>query len=84
MPLYIPLIAMIASFLLINKRKKKNNFLNKYIIFGFAFIILIFAEILLKFSGFSLMNFAIYFLSPVILSVALYLLLIKKTIYEKI
>jgi lipopolysaccharide export system permease protein len=84
MPLYIPLITMIASFLLINKRKRENNFLNKYIIFGFAFIILIFAEILLKYSGFSLMNFAIYFLSPVILSVALYLLLIKKTIYEKI
>ena len=84
MPLYIPLISIIASFLLIYKKEKKNNFLKKYIIFIFAFTILIFAEILLKFTGFSTINFMLYFLSPLILIVILYSLLAKNMISERI
>jgi len=84
MPLYIPLISIIASFLLIYKKEKKNNFLKKYIIFIFAFTILIFAEILLKFTGFSTINFMLYFLSPLILIIILYSLLAKNMISERI
>ena len=84
MPLYIPLISIIASFLLIYKKEKKNNFLKKYIIFILAFTILIFAEILLKFTGFSTINFMLYFLSPLILIVILYSLLAKNMISERI
>ena len=84
MPLYIPLISIIASFLLIYKKEKKNNFLKKYIIFIFAFTILIFAEILLKFTGFSTINFMLYFLSPLIFIVILYSLLAKNMISERI
>ena len=83
MPLYIPLISVITSFLLIYKKEKKFNYLKKYIIFSFAFIILIFAEILLKFSGFSLINLMLYSISPIILLLILYTFLIKNMSYRK-
>jgi lipopolysaccharide export system permease protein len=83
MPLYIPLISVICSFLLIYKEEKKNNFLKKYAVFISAFIILILAEILLKFSGFSLTNFTLYFISPLVLLMILYTSLKKKMMYEK-
>mgnify|MGYP001185755572 CR=1 FL=1 len=84
MPLYIPLLSLIASFLLIHKKEKKFNFLKKYYIFSTAFFILVCAEIFLKFSGFSLRNFIIYFFFPIFMSVILYLVLIKKMISKKI
>ena len=84
MPLYITLIAVITSFLLIRKKEKKNNFIKKYIIFTIAFIVLIFAEIFVKFSGHSLINFTLYFISPLILLCMLYFILASKMISEKI
>jgi len=84
MPLYIPLISVLASFLLIYKKEKKFNFLKKYTIFVFSFIILVFAEILLKYTGFSLRNFVIYFTTPLILLAILYSILAKKLISKKI
>jgi len=84
MPLYIPLVAVICSFLLFYKKEKKYNFIKKYIVFGFTFIVLILAEILLKYSGFSLKNFIIYFLSPFILFLIFYFILIKKMTSKRI
>ena len=82
MPLYIPLISIIASFMLIYQKEEKYNYLKKYIIFMFAFIILLFAEIVLKFTGFSSMNFVLYFATPLFLFVVLYALLIKNMTLE--
>ncbi|MDB9760353.1 LptF/LptG family permease [Pelagibacteraceae bacterium] len=84
MPLYIPLISTIASFLLIYKRERKYNFVKKYIVFSLAFIILILAEILLKYSGFSTANFMIYIFLPFFLFLILYYLLIKNMSTERI
>ena len=84
MPLYIPLISTIASFLLIYKKERKNNFIKKYLIFGIGFAVLILAEILLRYTGFSFLTFAFYFLLPIFLFISLYLLLIKNMISEKI
>jgi len=78
MPLYIPLISTIASFLLIYKKERKLNFIKKYIVFIFAFLVLIFAEIFVRFSGFSQINSALYFVSPLILLIILYSVLEKK------
>ena len=75
--------ALIASFLLIHKKEKKYNFLKKYIVFSCAFLILVFAETTLRYSGFSLINFAIYFFTPIIFLFFLYLLLVKKMIFER-
>ena len=77
MPLYIPLVSIIASFLLLYKKDKKRNFLRKYIIFIFAFIILVFAEITVRYTGFSNLILGLYFFSPVVLFIILYYLLNK-------
>jgi len=79
MPLYIPLISIITSFLLIYKKEGKNNHTKKYIIFIFSFIVLILAEILLRYTGFSITNFTLYIFTPLILLIILYTVLIKKT-----
>jgi lipopolysaccharide export system permease protein len=84
MPLYIPLISVISSYLLIYKKNIKYNFIRKYIVFIFAFIILIAGEILLRFSGFSITNFVLYFFSPLILLIILYTILLKKTMSERV
>ena len=84
MPIYIPLIAIVCSFLLISPRKKKYSFLNNYIYFLIGFVILVLAEILVRYSGFSKINTMLYFLFPVTLSMILYLILIKKLVFEKI
>ena len=82
-PLYIPLISIIASFLLIYKKEKKYNFLKKYMLFVFSFLILIFTEILLKYTGFSSVTTISYFILPIIISSFFYMYLIKKIITEK-
>jgi lipopolysaccharide export system permease protein len=82
-PLYIPLISIIVSFLLIYKKEKKYNFLNKYTLFILSLIILILAEILLKYTGFSLLAAISYFVLPVVMSFFFYLYLLKKIITEK-
>jgi len=83
-PLYIPLISIIASFLIIYKKEKKYNYLKKYVVFFLAFAVLVFAEILLKYTGFSFTNTILYFVTPLVLLIIFYFLLIKNIVYEKI
>ena len=83
-PFYITLIALLSSFLLIYKKEKKTAFVKKYFIFFTIFIILIFSEILLKFSGLSKLNFFVYVLIPIILFLTIYILLILTFNKEKI
>ena len=83
-PLYIPLISIIISFLLIYKKEKKFIFLKKYFLFTVVFLILIFTEILGRFSGISPKYALIYFFTPLFMSLAIYLLLIKNLFLEKI
>lgn len=75
MPIYIPLVSLIASFLLIRKKEKKFNFLNRYIFFLIGFFILVSAEMMVKYSGLSEINFIIYFLFPFFLIPVIYFLL---------
>ena len=84
MPIYIPLISLICSFLLVSVKTKKYNFFNKYIYFLISFIILVLAEILVRYSGFTNLNTILYFLFPIVLMPIIYLMLIKKFAFEKI
>ena len=59
MPLYIPYVALLCSFLLISRSESKRKHLYKYFYFGIAFITLIMAEILVRYSGKSL-TYSIY------------------------
>ncbi len=84
MPLYIPVITLIVCFLLNqrNENKFKNYF--KYIFTLIAFLILVVAEILVKYSGKSFNNSLIYYFTPVILMPLIYLEVIRNFLYENL
>ena len=70
MPLFIPVITLIASLLLI--KSKKRIFYNKVSIFGYAFLILLYAELTIPFTGLNKIFANIFIVSPLILSVIIY------------
>ena len=84
MPFYIPLIALMCSFLLTSRKDKKIYNYKKYIYFFIGFIILAFAEILVRYSGISWTHSAIYYLLPIALSPLLYFILIRTFKYENL
>tara|TARA_B100001093_G_scaffold513191_1_gene584581 strand:+ start:690 stop:1835 length:1146 start_codon:yes stop_codon:yes gene_type:complete len=84
MPLYIPIVSLICSFLLISRKNFKLKFLDKYFYCIIAFIILVLAEVLVRFSGFSELNTLLYFIIPILIMPILYLILIQKFTYEEI
>ena len=84
MPFYIPLIALIACYLLSSRKESKYFHLQKYIIFALTFAILIFAEIAVRYSGKSYINLLIYyFFSPALIFFN-YLNLIRIFKYENL
>ena len=85
MPIIIPLLSLICSFLL-TSRKDKNlyNFLNKYIFMFIGFITIAISEIIVRYSGFSWYHTAIFYFLPISLLPIFYLLLIKKFKYENL
>ena len=84
MPLYIPVITLIVCFLL--NQRNENRFKNyfKYIFTLIAFLILVVAEILVKYSGKSFNNSLIYYFTPVILMPLIYLEVIRNFLYENL
>ena len=75
LPFYIPVIALMCSFLLI-KTHKKNYFINEYSIFIISFIILLYAELIIRYTGISSLARLIFICSPIILIPTIYLALI--------
>jgi len=84
MPFFIPLIALICSFLLSSQRDKKIYQFNKYIYFFVGFIILTLAEITVRYSGVSWNHTAIYYLIPTVMIPLFYFALIRKFKYENL
>ena len=84
MPIYIPLISLICSFLLASRRDKKIYSYNKYIYFFACFLILVLSEILVRYSGLSWNHTAIYYLFPMSLLPLFYFSLIRKFKYENL
>jgi lipopolysaccharide export system permease protein len=84
LPLYIPIIALLCSFLLIKTQKQKNFFLNKYSIFILSFLILLYAELIIKYTGISKIISILFTVSPVALIPIIYLSLIFKLSKESI
>tara|TARA_B100001093_G_scaffold465597_1_gene483385 strand:+ start:1026 stop:2168 length:1143 start_codon:yes stop_codon:yes gene_type:complete len=78
MPLYIPLVAILISFLLVYKKNKNTKILNRYIFFSFGFLLLILAELLVRYSGIAKINFYIYLITPIFLIPLLYFILLNK------
>ena len=84
MPIYIPLISLICCFLLASGKDKKMFYLNKYIYFFIGFLILVLAEIIVRYSGISWNHTFIYYLIPLGMSPLLYLALIRTFKYENL
>ena len=84
MPLYIPLLALLSSFLLISREETKTKGWYKYFYFGLAFTILITAEILVRYSGKSLTHGLFYYLLPLFCIPVLYIELIRRFYYENL
>ena len=85
LPTYIPLIALLCSFLLIKKHNKKRNFLlNKYSIFIFSFLILLYAELIIRYTGISKTVGILFIISPLILIPIIYSFIIFKLSRESV
>ena len=83
-PFFIPLIALVCCFLLGSRRDKKTYNLNKYIYFFIGVIILTSSEIMVRYSGISWSNTAIYYLTPIGMIPLFYFALIRKFKYENL
>tara|TARA_B100001123_G_C15304800_1_gene1022261 strand:- start:1061 stop:2209 length:1149 start_codon:yes stop_codon:yes gene_type:complete len=84
MPLYIPLVSLLCSFLLLSRQEKKFQGLYKYFYFGLGFFALVMAEILVRYSGKAVSYTLIYYLIPLILIPIVYIELIRKFYYENL
>ena len=84
MPFYIPFISIIICYLLSSGKENKYYFLKKYIIFIVAFSALVFAEIMVRYSGLSILYLIIYYSLPPSLILLNYLYLIKIFKYENL
>ena len=83
LPFYIPIVALICSFLLI-KSKNRNIFFNKSSIFIFSFIILVYSELIIRYTGISKLIGLLFIISPFVLIPFIYFLLIFKLSKESI
>ena len=84
MPLYIPSISLILSFLLVSRIERKRKNLYKYFYFGLSFVILVTAEILVRYSGKSHFYSYLYYLIPFLCIPLFYYLLFKKFYNENL
>ena len=78
MPLYIPLVSILISFVLIYTKNKKTKILNRYLFFLLSFTLLVLSELLVRYSGISKTGFYAYLFTPLVLLPILYLILLNK------
>ena len=72
LPLYIPTIVLICSFLIL---KRKKIYLNKFFIFVYCLSILVFTELFLRYTGLFPMIKLVYIFFPFVIFCFLYLIL---------
>ena len=75
MPIYIPLVSILISFMLIYTKNKKTKMINRYVFFILSFILLVLSELLVRYSGISRIGLSTYLATPLILLPILYLIL---------
>ena len=84
MPLYIPFISIIICYLLSSRKESKYFSFQKYIVFTAAFIVLVLAEIMVRYSGQSVLYSIIYYSLPLSLILLNYLYLIRIFKFENL
>ncbi len=75
LPFYIPIVALICSFLLL---KNQKIFFNKVFVFIYSFVVLVFTELVIRFTGLSSSIRWLYIFLPFIFFSLLYFFLIYK------
>ena len=83
-PIFIPLIALISCFVLTSRKEKKNSKLRNHIFFILCFILLIIAEISVRYSGISFKYTLLYYFMPVSLLPIIYFFLIRTFKFENL
>jgi len=84
MPIYIPLIALLCSFLLASRKDKKIYNYKKYIYFFIGFVVLAMSEIIVRYSGISWTHSGVYYLMPILMALLFYFILTRTFKYENL
>jgi lipopolysaccharide export system permease protein len=80
-PFYIPVLALICSLLLIKSRKK---YLNNFVIFSYSFMVILFTELAVRYTGINNIILFTFILLPFLLLITLYFYLNFKFSRESI
>ena len=83
-PIYIPLLTVLLSFVIGFSKDNANYKFKIYTTFFITFVFLVISEILIRYSGTSSFKSLLYFLTPIILSLLIYLVLIKTYKHERV
>ena len=83
-PVYIPLLTVLLSFVIGFSKDNANYKFKIYTTFFITFVFLVISEILIRYSGASSFKSLLYFLAPIILSLLIYLVLIKTYKHERV
>ena len=83
LPFYIPIVSLLCSFLLINS-KNKIILINKNNIFIYSFIVLVYSELIIRYTGVSKILSLLFVISPFILIPLFYFFLMFKLSKESI
>jgi lipopolysaccharide export system permease protein len=83
-PVYIPLLTVLLSFVIGFSKDNANYKFKIYTTFFITFVFLVISEILIRYSGASNFKSLLYFLTPIILSLLIYLVLIKTYKHERV
>jgi len=82
-PFFIPLIALIASILILKSKDSSNYSKFRIKVFLYVLSIIIFSEISLKYAGINKLSSLIFLLSPLIIFLINYILIFKKLTIAK-
>ena len=83
-PVYIPLLTVLLSFVIGFSKDNTNYKFKIYTTFFITFVFLVISEISIRYSGASSFKSLLYFLAPIILSLLIYLVLIKTYKHERV
>ena len=84
LPFYIPIISLLCCFLLVKPSVQNNYFLNKYSIFILSFLVLLYAELVIRYTGISSIISTLFTISPMIFIPVIYIILSFKLSRESI
>ena len=78
-PFYIPIIALISCLIIFISKESINFKRKRFYLFLVSFLTLTYSEILLKYSGKSILGFSLFFLIPILAFIIIYFLIILKS-----